>query len=1155
MNKEKNKTNIIFAAFIMLALSLSVFTALGFAQGACFPGTGCRGTSEICDTQTCIDASGRTETSFLNCKPTGLTTAVCPDGTPVSCQNTCEEGVGGAMTKQCNVNQNCKTNQKTKPTVILLFATFLKRNIEINITPAKISVPAPEEKTYEVTTRNPNSFDLTFTTSVIGPPGWRIVVPSQVALRAGETRKFNMVVTPNVNLTFVTQTVRLNNGTTATFLVQNTTGLFNISVGLFEPRFRVIGIASAQYEILPGNFPDVSVTPLRSTGPPGRTQIFEIVIKNKDIIGFPPTLFVLSALTPFGWSASLSDPTIVVNADQTSTVTLTVVPNLTASEGANPMILSVRSQTADIPFFITHTITLCGDNVCQIGEETACSSDCPSSPFRCTGPNKRCEIEIDYGVDFNATLTQPFTGYYVCSRNATVSDCTQAFETRDCGVDKPCICGDIRQTSCQTRCVDTKGVYYLAAQTASGFIRSANYSFSCPFVNLPGIVQTRENITESRINFEKGKDVLDERIRIASTAEERGQFLACADALGTIIRNLTKYGNYLDAVIDFPGKKNTTEARRQLTITKNLASGMFNNYCRKSLSGALQIENVTISRSFELGTFIDAVVQTKNAGNIDYYGYAECDFTNPGQATTKARGACIPIKTGEQRNFAVRGNASAEGRWQFQCRIVGSLQSDCSSEVHDETEPGFFDVYSKDIYVSSVRAEIVSNSVICSVTASRDANCIGCSIDGESCTKIGSQQGVTGFKCPTKGGTHNVTGFVFDSPACIAIEPKAKYIAVRVPGCGDGTLDRTETCDPAYRGEQCAQTGFECSGKKYGSRPSTGLCTSSCTCQQQQMAFSCVKDQCAAECSDAETQTQEIEKDGSVVTCIQRCTSSCTWSECTAPGFIQDPVTGESVFRTVMQFDPIRASGTANPGTAVDYSGILRNTGDETDTFTFRIESGNAAIIIDNAAKSTVELLPNGSAGIILKVTPIERKPGDVNTLNISIESQKTSQKESALFMTIISDIANRPPQIRSVSHAPDSVDEGQTVRFHATFTDPNSDVIAEAFVCPDIECRNVLCRLLGSGSEFTCTYSTISSGLQEYFVFARDSRDASATSDARLFRVGKSLVDAQEPILTTPGKTEGDSPLFAALVIAIIIAAVVVIWAKRNAILDRLGI
>src|SRR3989338_9502709 len=168
------------------------------------------------------------------------------------------------------------------------------------------------------------------------------------------------------------------------------------------------------------------------------------------------------------------------------------------------------------------------------------------------------------------------------------------------------------------------------------------------------------------------------------------------------------------------------------------------------------------------------------------------------------------------------------------------------------------------------------------------------------------------------------------------------------------------------------------------------------------MAFSCVKDQCAAECSDAETQTQEIEKDGSVVTCIQRCTSSCTWSECTAPGFIQDPVTGESVFKTVMQFDPIRASGTANPGTAVDYSGILRNTGDETDTFTFRIESGNAAIIIDNVAKSTVELLPNGSAGIILKVTPIERKPGDVNTLNISIESQKTSQKKSALFMTII---------------------------------------------------------------------------------------------------------------------------------------------------------
>ncbi len=1024
----------------------------------------------------------------------------------------------------------------------------------MNITPPKISVPAPEEKTYEVTARNPNSLDMTFTLSVVGPPGWRIVVPTQIALRAGETRKFNMVVTPKVNLTFVTQTVRLNNGTTATFLVQNTTGLFNISLGMFEPRFRVIGIATAQYEILPGNFPDISVTPLRTTGPPGRTQIFEIVIRNKDLIGFPPTLFVLSALTPFGWRASLSDPTIIVNADQTATATLTVVPNITASEGANPIVLSVKSQTADIPFFLTYTITLCGDNVCQVGEETTCSSDCPTSPFRCTA-NRRCEIEIDYGVDFNATLTQPFTGYYVCSRNATTADCVEGFQVNDCGVGRPCLCGDIRKTACQIRCVDSKSVYYLAAQTASGIIRSANYSYACPFVNLPELIQTRENITESRINFEKGKDVLDERIRIASSTEERGQFLACADALGTIIRNLTTFGNNLDAVIDFPGKKNTTQARRQLTITKNFASSMFNNYCRRSLSGALQIDNVTISRSVELGTFIDAVVQTRNTGNIDYYGYAECDFTNPEQTLTKARGACTPIKAGEQRNFAVRSNASSEGRWQFQCRIIGSLQSDCSSEIHDETEPAFFDVYSKDIYVSSVRAEIISNSVICSVTANRDANCIGCNINGESCTKIGSQQGVTGFKCPTKGGTHNVTGFVFDSPACIAIEPKAKSVVVRAPGCGDGFLDRTETCDPAYRGEQCTQTGFECKDKKYGTRPTTGLCSSSCTCQAQQMTFSCVKDKCDAQCSDGETQTQQIDKDGSIVTCVQRCTSSCTWSDCTAPGYIQDPLTGESVFKTVMQFDPIRASGTANPGTAIDYSGILRNTGDESDTFTFRIESGNAVIIIDNVAKNTVELLPNASADIILKVTPVERQPGNVNTLNISIESQKTSQKKSALFTTIISDIANRPPQIRSVRNEPAEVDEGQSVRFYTTLTDPNGDAISDAFVCPDLECRNILCRLLASGSEFTCTYSTISSGLQEYYIFAKDSRDASATSDARLFKISKSAVELDEPCPITPKPKEEGNPLFSALIIAIIITAVVVIWVKRNAILDRLGI
>ncbi len=91
---------------IAIVMTFAFTMPIVFAQGACFPGTSCRGTAEICDTQTCIDASGRTETTFSNCKPTGLTTAVCPDGTPVTCQNTCEEGIGGPTVKQCNVNQN-----------------------------------------------------------------------------------------------------------------------------------------------------------------------------------------------------------------------------------------------------------------------------------------------------------------------------------------------------------------------------------------------------------------------------------------------------------------------------------------------------------------------------------------------------------------------------------------------------------------------------------------------------------------------------------------------------------------------------------------------------------------------------------------------------------------------------------------------------------------------------------------------------------------------------------------------------------------------------------------------------------------------------------------------------------------------------------------
>lgn len=110
-----------------------------------------------------------------------------------------------------------------------------------------------------------------------------------------------------------------------------------------------------------------------------------------------------------------------------------------------------------------------------------------------------------------------------------------------------------------------------------------------------------------------------------------------------------------------------------------------------------------------------------------------------------------------------------------------------------------------------------------------------------------------------------------------------------VPSCGDGIINPGEQCElpNTLNNTYCAEPATTCSGQKLGTRDAFGNCNSACGCDAKSFTFSCVADQCGAECSAGQTQTQSC---GSAIgeckagTQTRSCSDGCTWgdwSQCT----------------------------------------------------------------------------------------------------------------------------------------------------------------------------------------------------------------------------------------------------------------------------------
>ncbi|MHA1289233.1 MAG: COG1470 family protein, partial [Candidatus Thorarchaeota archaeon] len=376
---------------------------------------------------------------------------------------------------------------------------------------------------------------------------------------------------------------------------------------------------------------------------------------------------------------------------------------------------------------------------------------------------------------------------------------------------------------------------------------SANYSYECPFVDLNGLMMARNNLETSMNQYDEMAGNLEYLIR--ESPEQKSKYQSCYDTALYIKQRIQNFLVYLDDVIANPALSNTTEARNRMTRMVDENARMINSNCY-GLVGLLKIVSITPPKRTEVGKTAHASLVVENTAPTDYYSYVECTFTDPNDNSIVKKSNCVKISSGQAHEFSYDIDVNVTGEWSMVCSVYGSLQSDCSTSLHDVSDVKKFNVYSRDIYVSDVYGTCSTRYVECYVTPSKLANCVGCRLDGTNCRKIGVVNSSILFRCDNPGvGEHELQGFVFSSYECKPIEPTVKTATVSCGGCGDDIIQSDETCEPpnSDNNEHCLQSTWTCKGKKYGVRDEYGAC-GQCECIYDPFEYSCVKGLCDATC-------------------------------------------------------------------------------------------------------------------------------------------------------------------------------------------------------------------------------------------------------------------------------------------------------------------
>lgn len=848
----RNKRRKWLPVLIVLAFTFSLLFATA-AFAITFTGKGCRG-NEVCDTTTECDLFGNCNTQYSNCVGCGKTSMSCPDGIAY-CNNKCAQVGTSAECQTCTPDCSYVDVPISDPHVILKFRIFTKKNFIKSIEPITQNALAGSSVNYKVSLANNHPKSISLNLGVNVPTDWTAEPSSQTLTMAQNSQQ---------DFAF-----------TVTSASDASDGTYSISFVAFSYELGVYDNIAAGYTVASRGAPTISVKPSTQQGAPLETKPYTVTVTNNDPEDFDPSVMDLVAHVPDEWDVYFDNSAFNLAPGDTDTTTMYVTPPETAQLGTYTINVNVTANAMTASAFAQYQLSFCGNGICE--DDEVCAKDCiPETDIKCSG---QCDSTVDDGVEFSGTPNFMFNNFLACEKGTAPEDCLSVYQSDSCAYGQSCLCGSDSASLCHLECVDEKGAYYLYAADGKAARTNSNYSFVCPYVNLPELVSEKNRLETAKAKYEQARSAFVETVQ--ANASEKVKLQPCIDALGLIVKNLTAHLDYMDAVIESPAISNTTELRRQTPKVRNFIELIYNKYCRGA-EGLLRIKTLTPPGQTEKGKTATATVLVENLANFDYYGYAECDYVPPGGEDIVVKDECTLIPGLSSKTFHASTDVLYDGEWQMKCRVFASLEPNCATEIHDETDYVPFNVYSKDVYVVDVSGECRENDILCSVRLNSDRQCAACTAEDTQCSFVGQENDTSYFTCPLGSFYLNMTGYAVSSSQCNPIEPSEKNITVHCTGCGDNITQSNEQCEIPNTNNNinCMQTESSCDGKRSLYRDQYGFCAPSCQCSADQYESACIRDVCDAECSDGETRNFTITQGDASCVCVQECNSTCGFADC-----------------------------------------------------------------------------------------------------------------------------------------------------------------------------------------------------------------------------------------------------------------------------------
>ncbi len=751
---KKTRFKDLMPVFLLIATLLLITPAQAQLT---FEHPGCSADSKsFCTVTTTCDLAGSCADDYASCSACEDSMISCADGSVARCENFCQSSQFGLSAGCTSCVAKC-TEGSNVPTIVIPFDVLVLKQLEVTADPQERNALAGSAAQYTLHIRNRNAFQVNVQISIEVPSGWSV---SQInPVRIGPN------AVSSVTLSIVSPAGESEGAKTIT------AGIFTSDI---RPPFNFV-YQQLTYNVVTQQAFSVSIVPQAQQGVAGQSMDYTITVTNNDPVGIPESAFTFAAAPPAGWSARFLPSSLAIAAQSSAETTLTITAPSGAEEGSYAVSFSVSRGSDVQAYAASYEVSLCGNDICDIGEESSCAADCPSSRFTCNG---RCEQQTDDGVEISSVVQGfDFIKFIACKHDSGEAQCISSYDRSACGAGNACLCSDAFSSQCSFRCVDSKGAYYmLAVDTDNEKIKSTSYSYTCPFVNLTDMVALADDFRNAADSYEQSRSVLEERI---ASGEDASALRPCYDGLGLIISLVSAHADYLEDVVEHPAISNTTLARQKTTEVRRNIRNYYNSYCRGT-RGLLVIDSLVPPRSTVINAPVQAAVLVRSLG-VPYYGYAKCIVTSPQGVNTVYQDICSQITS--ERNYVFTVNPDAAGEWQIMCETHGTFDTECiGASLHSQSETKYFSVYTNDVFVSAVSGVCRTNTELkCFVETSTANRCSSCRVGNIDCDFVRQEGNRAEFSCNNQfsfPGQKTIVGSVFRTDDCVPVAPVEKRTTI-----------------------------------------------------------------------------------------------------------------------------------------------------------------------------------------------------------------------------------------------------------------------------------------------------------------------------------------------------------------------------------------